>query len=81
MQKKMDRVTRKVEASLQVTKMPAGPRRAVAKLRSRDSAAQLIEVIRIGAQTAPQEEDFAREGVQEAPKKLWMTDPPPASFE
>ena len=77
----MGRVARKVGASLHFAITPHLPIRAVTTLRACQSADQLIEDIRVIAQTAPSGEDFVWEDHHDGSSKLWAPDPIPASFE
>ena len=71
----------KADSSSQYAKMGHQRCRRVAKLRSREAAAQLIQDTRVFARTVPPQEDFASEDHRQASNKLGATDPLPASSE
>ena len=77
----MEGMQKTVEASLLFAKASHLPLHKVAKLRTRASAAKLMEEIAIIAKTTPQDEDFEWEDHTQASAMLWELNTISTSFE
>ena len=77
----MGRVQPTVKTSLRRAKVAHQYNHGVAKFRARQSSWQLIEDIRVTAQTAPPEEALGRKDRRDTSNELRISDLSPASFE